>query len=72
MNPDVFIMTLRKFLKQVGVTSQWEIENAVRNALEKGTLKGNERLSARMTLTIDQLQFTHRVEGEIALDKEST
>lgn len=70
MNPDIFNMALRKFLKQVGVTSQREIENAVRDALENGTLKGDERLLARMTITIDRLGLTHVVEGEITLDKE--
>lgn len=70
MNPDVFNMTLRKFLKQVGVTSQREIENAVRDALQKGTLQGNERLRARMTITIDALELSHVVEDDIRLDKE--
>jgi hypothetical protein len=70
MNPDIFNMSLRKFLKQVGVTSQREIENAVRDALENGMLKGDERLPTRMTITIDRLGFTHVVEGEITLDKE--
>ena len=68
MNPDVFNMEVRKFLKQVGVTSQHEIENAVRQGLESGEIKGDEKLRAVMTLKIDQLQFTHIVEDDIALD----
>ena len=52
MNEDVFNASLRKFLKQVGVTSQREIEKAVRDALASGKLKGHEKLQAKMTLTI--------------------
>ena len=68
MNPDVFNMELRQFLKKVGVTSQREIENVVSHALEHGEIKGNERLRAVMTLKIDQLEFTHIIEDDIALE----
>ncbi len=46
MNDDVFNMELRKFLKKVGVTSQREIEQAVREAVAAGTLSGSETLKA--------------------------
>ena len=68
MNPDELNMQIRKFLKQVGVTSQREIENAVREALENGTLQGNERLRVEMTLRVGDLGLTHIVEDEIALE----
>ena len=68
MNPDVFNMELRQFLKKVGVTSQREIENVVNHALEHGEIKGDERLRAVMTLKIDQLEFTHIIEDDIALE----
>jgi hypothetical protein len=45
MNEDVFNMSLRKFLKKVGVTSQREIEKAVRGALDADRLKGTETLA---------------------------
>jgi len=67
MNEDVFNTTIRKFLKHVGVTSQREIEKAVRDALAAGTLKGNETLNATMTLTIGDLDVTHEIKGEIEL-----
>jgi len=67
MNEEAFNMSLRKFLKVVGVTSQQEIEKAVRGALEKGGLKGNEKLSAKMVLTIDQAGLKHTVDGTIEL-----
>jgi hypothetical protein len=67
MNEDVFNASLRKFLKQVGVTSQREIEKAVRDALEAGTLKGHEKLPAKMVLTLGGLTFSHEVNDEIEL-----
>jgi hypothetical protein len=67
MNEDVFNTSLRGFLKKVGITSQREIEKAVRDALASGRLKGNEKLPAKMTLTIDGISFTHDISGEIEL-----
>ena len=52
MNEDSFNMSVRQFLKQVGITSQREIEKAVRDAVASGKLKGNEKLPAKMVLTI--------------------
>jgi hypothetical protein len=67
MNEDVFNMSLRKFLKQVGVTSQRAIEVAVREAAAQGRTKGKGPLKARMTLTIDSIGLRHEVEEEIEL-----
>ena len=67
MNEDVFNASLRKFLKQVGVTSQREIEKAVRDALDAGTLKGHEKLLAKMVLTIGSISLSHEVDDEIEL-----
>jgi hypothetical protein len=64
MSDDDFNMSMRKFLKQVGVTSQQEIEAAVRDAREAGKLPRGE-LRARMVLTIDEIGMTHTVEGKI-------
>ena len=52
MNEEALNMSLRKFLKAVGVTSQQEIEKAIRAAVADGRLKGNEQLTAQMVLTI--------------------
>ncbi len=68
MNEDSFNMSIRKFLKTVGVTSQREIEQAVRAALVAGTLKGNETLAARVTLTLDGVGLTTRIDGTIVLE----
>ncbi len=67
MNEDVFNNSLRKFLKRVGITSQREIEKAVREALAAGHLKGHERLTAKMVLTIDGVSLSHEVDDEIEL-----
>lgn len=67
MNEDVFNTSIRKFLKEVGVTSQREIEKAVRNALASGKLKGSETLPVKMTLTLGDVALKHEVDGDIKL-----
>ena len=67
MNEDVFNMSVRKFLKQVGVTSQREIESAVRQAIATGKLKGKNSVKARMTLKLEGLELDHTVEAKIEL-----
>ena len=62
MNEDVFNTSLRQFLKKVGVTSQREIEKAVRDAVAGGRLKGGEKLSAKMVLTVGGVALTHEIE----------
>ena len=67
MNEEALNMSLRKFLKIVGVTSQQEIEKAIRAAVADGRLKGNETVSAQMVLTICKVGLTHKIDGEIML-----
>jgi hypothetical protein len=67
MNEDVFNMSLRKFLKKVGVTSQREIEKAVRDAIDKGQLKGDETLPAEVTIKVGGVQLTEKIDGKIEL-----
>jgi hypothetical protein len=68
MNDDTLNIQLRKFLKEVGVTSQRAIEDAVRQAIDGGKLKGTERVRAVMTLELPDLGTRHVVEGTIALE----
>ncbi|MEX2450953.1 MAG: DUF6494 family protein [Rhodospirillales bacterium] len=68
MNEETFNMQMRKFLKNVGVTSQREIERAVQAALDDGRLKGTESLKARVTLRIDAAGLEHEITGTIALE----
>ena len=67
MNEDVFNSSLRGFLKKVGITSQREIEKAVRDAVASGRLKGNEKLPAKMVLTIGGISLTHEITEQIEL-----
>ena len=67
MNEDRFNMDIRKFLKVVGVTSQREIESAVRDALKSGRLNEAALLKPRVTLSIPELGLEHTVDGEIGL-----
>jgi ribosomal protein L1 len=67
MNEDVFNMSLRKFLKKVGVTSQREIEKAVRSAIDAGRLKGTETLDAEITIKVGGVQLTEKIDGKIEL-----
>ena len=64
MSNDDFNMSMRKFLKQVGVTSQQEIEAAIRAARETGDLTGGP-VKAKMVLTIEEIGMSHTVEGDI-------
>ena len=68
MNEDTFNTELRKFLKQVGITSQREIEKAVNAGIDKGSLSGNEKLAVTMTLEISALSLTHKIDAQIALE----
>jgi hypothetical protein len=68
MNEDVLNMEVRKFLKQVGVTSQREIEAAVKAGIAAGKLKGKKKVSAKMTLTIDSLGLKREIADDIAFD----
>jgi len=67
MDEDVFNMSIRKFLKKVGVTSQREIETAVRDALAAGKLSGDEKLTARVQLSIGDVGLDVEIDGDIAL-----
>ena len=68
MNEDVFNVIVRKFLKKVGITSQREIEQAVRGAVSASRLKGNEALPAKVVLTIEGLGLAVEIDGAIELE----
>ena len=68
MNEDTFNMELRKFLKKVGITSQREIEKAVHDGINTGTLQGNEKLEAKIVLTVNLLGLSCDIKGTIALE----
>ena len=67
MDEDAFNMSVRKFLKKLGVTAQREIELAVREQLDAGKLRGEETLEARATIVVSGLPRDLLVTGTIAL-----
>jgi hypothetical protein len=68
MNEDALNTSLRKFLKKVGITSQREIERAVREAVSSGRLKGQEALPAKAVVTIEALGLSFEIDGAVELD----
>ncbi len=68
MNEEHFNREIRKFLKNVGITSQREIEKAVWARLDSGELKGGERFQVKMTLEVRDLDLTLDIEDVIALE----
>jgi len=66
---DQLNMEIRKFLKIVGITSQREIEQAVRDATAGGALPASGKLAAKMTLVIPALQLEHVIDHEISVGK---
>ena len=67
MDEEVFNLSIRKFLKMVGVNSQRDIEQAVAKAMAEGTLNGNEAFPAKVTLEIPGLKLAVQFDGEIRL-----
>ena len=68
MDENTFNLSVRKFLKVVGISAQREIEKAVREASSAGRLQGDENVKAKMTLEIAALGLKHSVEGDIELN----
>jgi hypothetical protein len=68
MNEDKLNVSLRKFLKTVGVTSQREIEKAIRDGVASGKLKGNEKLPAKVVLTVGGVGLNYEVKGDLELE----
>jgi Family of unknown function (DUF6494) len=67
MDEEAFNLSVRKFLKNLGVTAQREIELGVRERLDAGALKGGEKLPARATVTVEGVEREIVVTGDIEL-----
>jgi Family of unknown function (DUF6494) len=67
MNEDVFNTSIRKLLKEFGVTAQREMEKAVRQAVTDQRLKGGEKLPAKITLSIPAVGLTFDIDGQLDL-----
>ena len=67
MDEETFNLSIRKFLKVVGVSSQREIEHAIAQAIASGAIAGTEMLAGTMTLEIAALQLKVKFDGDIRL-----
>ena len=67
MDQETFNLSIRKFLKMVGINSQREIEQAVASALANDTIKGSEAFPAKVTLVVAGLRINVSFDGEIRL-----
>ena len=70
MDEETLNLSIRKFLKMVGVNSQREIEQAIAKAVATGSAAGAQKVAAAMTLEIPALQLKVRFDGDIALERE--
>ena len=68
MNDETFNMSIRSFLKVVGIRAQTEIERAVARALAEGGLKPDAVLQASMRLTVNGIALDITQDGEIRLE----
>ena len=67
MDDETLNLSIRKFLKMVGVNSQREMEQAVTKAVAAGVIAGTEALAATMTLEIPELGLKVKFDGDIKL-----
>jgi hypothetical protein len=67
MNEEALNISVRKFLKKLGVTAQREIEKAVRDAVASGRLRDGERLPARAVITLGGIDLKFEIDGDIEL-----
>lgn len=67
MNQETFNLSIRKFLKMVGINSQREIEQAVARGIASGAIKGTETFPATVTLAVGGLKINVTFDGEIKL-----
>ena len=67
MNEETFNISIRKFLKMVGVNSQRDIEQAVAKAIADGSIKGTETLVAKVKLEVAGVKLNVTFDGEIQL-----
>jgi hypothetical protein len=68
MNEETFNLSIRKFLKTVGIGSQREIERAVVKAMDAGLITGSESFPATVTLEVAGLKLSVKFDGEIKLE----
>ena len=68
MDEEVLNIQVRKFLKKVGIQSQREIEQAVKDRMKKGILTGKENLVATMLLEVPEIELRVSIDGKIEIE----
>ena len=68
MDEELLNIQVRKFLKKVGIQSQREIEQAVKDHLKKGSLSGKEELDATMLLEVPEINLKVSINGKIKIE----
>ena len=68
MNEDSLNMVIRRFLKKMGITSQWKIEKEIYNAEKNGTIKAGDEIELEMTLSIKNFNSEKSISGKILID----
>ena len=68
MDEELLNIQVRKFLKKVGIQSQREIEQAVKDRIKKGSLSGTENLDATMLLEVPEIDLKVSIEGKIEIE----
>ena len=68
MDEEVLNIQVRKFLKNVGIQSQREIEQAVKDHIKKGSISGAEKLDASMLLEVPEIGLKVSIEGKIEIE----
>ena len=68
MDEEVLNIQVRKFLKKVGIQSQREIEQAVKDRMKEGILKGKENLAATMLLEVPEIDLRVSIDGKIEIE----
>ena len=68
MDEEVLNIQVRKFLKKVGIQSQREIEQAVKDNIKKGSISGAKKLDASMLLEVPEIGLKVSIEGKIEME----
>ena len=67
MDEDNLNIEIRKFLKQVGISSQREIENYIRKKFSKGSIKIGESIKVSMNLSSEDGELNHSIKEDIKI-----
>ena len=65
MDDEKINISVRKFLKNVGITSQRKIEEKIRDKFKSGEIKGINKIKVKAIITSDTLELNESIDGEI-------